>query len=54
MYNYLENTSDLSKIILAELLDSLQIQEKRRHMRQDGMTEGALGPVTKFKARVIF
>lgn len=38
----LENTQDLSKIILAELLNSLQAQEQRRLMRQDDMVEGAL------------
>ncbi|KAL5854004.1 hypothetical protein ACOSQ4_003806 [Xanthoceras sorbifolium] len=38
----LENTKDLSKISLAELLNSLQAQEQRRLMRQDTTTEGAL------------
>ena len=38
----LENTKDLSKISLAELLNSLQAQEQRRLMRQDVITEGAL------------
>ncbi|XP_019259108.1 PREDICTED: uncharacterized protein LOC109237273 [Nicotiana attenuata] len=38
----LENTKDLSKIILAKLLNTLQAQEQRRLMRQDGMVEGAL------------
>jgi len=38
----LENTQDLSKITLAELLNSLHAQEQRRLMRQDGMVEGAL------------
>ncbi|XP_049365198.1 uncharacterized protein LOC125830022 [Solanum verrucosum] len=38
----LENTQDLSKITLAELLNSLQAQEQRRLMRQDDMVEGAL------------
>ena len=38
----LENTKDLSKISLAELLNSLQAQEQRRHMRQEVNTEGAL------------
>ncbi|RVW77852.1 hypothetical protein CK203_054314 [Vitis vinifera] len=37
----LENTKDLSKISLAELLNSLQAQEQRRLMRQDVITEGA-------------
>ncbi|KAG5225961.1 gag-pol polyprotein [Salix suchowensis] len=38
----LENTKDLSKISLAELLNSLQAQEQRRHMREEVNTEGAL------------
>ena len=38
----LENTKDLSKISLAELLNALQAQEQRRAMRQDGAIEGAL------------
>ncbi|RVW59084.1 hypothetical protein CK203_102920 [Vitis vinifera] len=38
----LENTKDLSKISLAELLNSLQAQEQRRLMRQDVITDGAL------------
>ena len=38
----LENTKDLSKISLAELLNALQAQEQRRAMRQDGVIEGAL------------
>ena len=38
----LENTKDLSKISLAELLNALQAQEQRRAMRQDGVVEGAL------------
>ena len=38
----LENTKDLSKIRLAEILNALQAQEKRRIMRQDAETEGAL------------
>ncbi|XP_019266009.1 PREDICTED: uncharacterized protein LOC109243519 [Nicotiana attenuata] len=38
----LENTKDLSKITLAELLNTLQAQEQRRLMRQDGMVEEAL------------
>jgi hypothetical protein len=38
----LENTKDLSKISLAELLNSLQAQEQRRHMREEVKTEGAL------------
>ncbi|KAA8531791.1 hypothetical protein F0562_006492 [Nyssa sinensis] len=38
----LENTKDLSKITLAELLNALQAQEQRRIMRQGGAVEGAL------------
>ncbi|KAH7576626.1 hypothetical protein JRO89_XS01G0120000 [Xanthoceras sorbifolium] len=38
----LENTKDLSKITLAELLNALQAQEQRRFMRQDRKVEGAL------------
>lgn len=38
----LENTKDLSKISLAELLNALQAQEQRRLMREDTRTEGAL------------
>jgi hypothetical protein len=38
----LENTKDLSKIILAELINALQAQEQRRLMRQDRISEGAL------------
>ena len=38
----LENTKDLSKITLAELLSALQAQEQRRVMRQEGAVEGAL------------
>ncbi|XP_040960978.1 uncharacterized protein [Gossypium hirsutum] len=38
----LENTKDLSKISLAELLNALQAQEQRRSMRQEGVIEGAL------------
>ncbi|RVW89389.1 hypothetical protein CK203_045518 [Vitis vinifera] len=38
----LENTKDLSMIILAELLNALQAQEQRRVIRQDGVIEGAL------------
>jgi len=43
----LENTKDLSKVSLAELLNALQAQEERRAMRQDGAIEGAL--TTKHK-----
>ncbi|XP_040942499.1 uncharacterized protein [Gossypium hirsutum] len=38
----LENTKDLSKISLVELLNALQVQEQRRSMRQEGVIEGAL------------
>jgi hypothetical protein len=38
----LENTRDLSKITLAELLNALQAQEQRRMMRHESVTEGAL------------
>ena len=38
----LENTKDLSKIALAELLSGLQAQEQRRVMRQEGAVEGAM------------
>ena len=38
----LENTKDLSKITLAEVLHALQAQEQRRLMRQDHVVEGAL------------
>ncbi|KAK9028215.1 hypothetical protein V6N11_068025 [Hibiscus sabdariffa] len=38
----LENTRDMSKITLAELLSALQAQEQRRVMRQEGAIEGAL------------
>ena len=38
----LENTKDLSKITLAELLHALQAQDQRRLMRQNGAVEGAL------------
>ena len=38
----MENTKDLSKISLAELLNALQAQEQRRLMREDATTEGAL------------
>ncbi|KAG5235903.1 mitochondrial protein [Salix suchowensis] len=39
----LENTKDLSKITLTELLNALQAQEQRRLMRQDHAIEGAFG-----------
>ena len=38
----LENTRDLSKITLTELLNALQAQEQRRLVRQGGTTEEAL------------
>ncbi|XP_049364273.1 uncharacterized protein LOC125829038 [Solanum verrucosum] len=38
----LENTKDLSKITLAELLNSLQAQEQRRVMREYRIRQGAL------------
>ncbi|XP_022930574.1 uncharacterized protein LOC111436982 [Cucurbita moschata] len=38
----LENTKDLSKISLTQLLNALQAQEQRRSMRQEGVIEGAL------------
>ena len=50
----LENTQDLSKIILAKLLNSLMAQEQRRLMRQDGMVEGALVVSHKTQIRVNF
>jgi hypothetical protein len=38
----LENTKDLSNITLAKRLNALQVQEQRRLMRQDRVTEGDL------------
>ncbi|XP_016747292.2 uncharacterized protein [Gossypium hirsutum] len=38
----LENTKDLSKISLVKILNTLQEQEQRRSMRQEGVIEGAL------------
>ena len=38
----LENTKDLSKLILAELVNALQAQEQRRKMRTEDSVEGAL------------
>ncbi|XP_040946148.1 uncharacterized protein [Gossypium hirsutum] len=38
----LENTKDMSKLSLAELMNSLQAQEQRRLMRQEQIVEGAL------------
>ena len=37
-----ENTMDLSKITLTELLNALQAQEQRRVMKQEGVVEEAL------------
>ncbi|KAG6536920.1 hypothetical protein ZIOFF_001998 [Zingiber officinale] len=37
-----ENTKDLTRITLAELLNALQAQEPRRAMRREGEIEGAL------------
>ncbi|XP_028223871.1 uncharacterized protein LOC114405621 [Glycine soja] len=38
----LENTKDLSKITLAEVVHALQAHEQRRMMREDRVVEGAL------------
>ena len=38
----LENTKDLSKVSLEELMHALQAQEQRRLMRSEGSIEGAL------------
>jgi len=38
----LENTKDMSKITLLEMLNALQAQEQRRTMRQEDDVEGAL------------
>lgn len=38
----LENTRDISKINLAELLNALQAQEQRRVTKQGSTVEGAL------------
>jgi hypothetical protein len=38
----LENTKDMSKITLSEMLNALQAQEQRRTMRQEDDVEGAL------------
>ncbi|KAK9133356.1 hypothetical protein Scep_012884 [Stephania cephalantha] len=38
----LENTKELSKITLAELLNAMQAQDQRRFMREDRVVEGAL------------
>ncbi|XP_059306526.1 uncharacterized protein LOC132057968 [Lycium ferocissimum] len=47
----LENTKDLSNITLAELLNSLQAQEQRRLMRNEGAVEGALQARQQFNYR---
>ena len=52
----LENTKDLSKISLTELLNALQAQEQRRSMRQERVIEDAL-PVKhqdRYKNKKIF
>ena len=54
----LENTKDLSKISLTELLNALQAQEQKKSMRQEGVIEGAL-PVkhqdnSRYKNKKIF
>lgn len=46
----LENTKDLSKITLAELLHALQAYDQRRLMRQNGFIEGVL-PIKHQDAR---
>ena len=38
----LENTKDLSKITLVEVINALQAQEQQRLIRQDRVTKGAL------------
>ncbi|XP_047319518.1 uncharacterized protein LOC124923397 [Impatiens glandulifera] len=38
----LENTKDLSKVSLTEILSAFQAQEQRRLMRNEGFVEGAL------------
>ena len=49
----LENTKDLSKISLAELLNALQAQEQRRAMRQDGAVEGALQALQQVRSSTV-
>ncbi|XP_038904232.1 uncharacterized protein LOC120090575 [Benincasa hispida] len=39
---FLENTKDLSKLKVIEVVSALQAQEQRRLMRQEGSIEGAL------------
>ncbi|KAL4367430.1 hypothetical protein GQ457_05G026480 [Hibiscus cannabinus] len=41
-FSTLENTKDMSKKTLSELLSALQAQEQRHVMRQEGAIEGAL------------
>ena len=38
----LENTKDLSKLTLVELVNALQAQEQRRKIRAEGFVEGTL------------
>ena len=38
----LENSKDLSRVSLAEVLNALHVQEQRRLMRSEGYVEGAL------------
>ena len=38
----MENTKDLTKVSLVELMHALQAQEQRRLMRSEGSVEGAL------------
>ncbi|XP_021616607.1 uncharacterized protein LOC110617913 [Manihot esculenta] len=45
----LENTKDLSKIGLAELIHALQAQEQRRLLRSEGFVEGALAATVQNK-----
>ena len=47
----LKNTNDLSKITLAELLHTLQVQEQRRLMRQNGMVERSLASNHKTQSK---
>ena len=47
----LENTKDLSKLTLKELVNALQAQEKRRKRRIEGSVEGALQ--AKFQTRQV-
>ncbi|XP_020262999.1 uncharacterized protein LOC109838978 [Asparagus officinalis] len=44
----LENTKDLSKVSLAELLNALQAQEQRRLLRSEGFVEGTLATRAQF------